>query len=118
MENALSITKTAMRSWLNSNFSGRWREVSGYDVALASNEWLVAMRVGVGNYGGKTPYDYHYWYRANNGKWYNKHGWREGSEMVSGNVVNPSTANSSDGWKLNGITNYYSSSTVYYAIRQ
>ena len=115
MENALSITKTAMRSWLNSNFSGRWREVSGYDATLASNEWLVAMRVGKNSTYG---FDYHYWYRANNGKWYNKHGWREGSEMVSGNVVNPSTANSSDGWKLNGITNYYSSSTVYYAIRQ
>ncbi len=111
--NALVRTKTRMATWLNANFSGRWREVNSYDATLNSNEWLVCMRVGVVN----GQFDYHYWYRANDGNWYNKHGYYNASEKVSGNVVNPSTANSSDGWKLGG-TYFYTSSTVYYAIQQ
>ncbi len=48
--------------------------------------------------------------------------------MVSGNVTNPSNANSSDGWSLDYFdqktqtiktyTNFYSSSTVYYAVKK
>lgn len=62
-------------------------------------------------------YDYHFWYCANNEKEYNKHGWYVASEMVPGNVLNPSTANSSDGWKLADTVNFYSSATVYCAIK-
>lgn len=115
---ALARTKTRMVQWLNEKFPGKWRQVSSYNTALNSNEWLVCMRVGVGDYTGDgiSDYDYHYWYRANTGDWYNKHGYKEASEKVSGNVVNPSTANTSDGWKLGGKY-YYTSSTVYYAVR-
>lgn len=103
-------------------------EVYRYDAPLASNEWLVAMRVGVGKYNDSYHYDYHFWYRASDGKWYNKHGHRAASEMVSGNVTNPSNANSSDGWSLDYFdqktqtiktyTNFYSSSTAYYAVKK
>lgn len=99
-------------------FPKGFRVVSGYDAALEQDEWLVCMRVGVevipilGNY-----YDYHFWYRASNGKWYNKHGWTNASECVEG-VVNPSTANDSTGWVLDYITNFYSSITIYYAVKQ
>ena len=60
--------------------------------------------------------DYHFRYRANNGKWYNKHGTNPSVE-VSGDVINPSTANTSDGWEHEGVY-FYKSETVYYAITQ
>lgn len=112
-ENALIRTKERMASWLNRYFNGKWREVDSYDADLYSNEWLVCMRVGIKN----RRYDYHYWYRASDGNWYNKHGYYAASEKVSGDVVNPSTANHSDGWAVNGEL-FYTSSTVYYAIQQ
>ena len=98
-------------------FPKGFREVSSYNAALEHDEWLVCMRVGV----DKIPvynqwYDYHFWYRASNGKWYNKHGWNNASECVE-DVLNPSTANSSSGWMLGNIVNFYSSSTVYYAVK-
>ena len=103
-----------MVEWLNCNFgSNKWREVNHYAVSLTNDEWLVCMRVGKG---GGVGFDYHFWYRANDGKWYNKHGYYYASECVEG-VVNPSTANNSSGWKLEDITNYYSSTTVYYAVK-
>lgn len=116
--NTLTRTKTRMVSWLDANFPNKWREVGSYDAALNSNEWLVCMRVGVGDYTGDgvSDYDYHFWYRASDGYWYNKHGYNAASEKVSGNVVNPSVANTSNGWKLYGKY-YYTSSTVYYAIQ-
>lgn len=55
---ALARTKTRMTTWLNSNFRGRWKEVSGPNVTLASNQWMIVMRIG--KQGGN--YDYHYWY--------------------------------------------------------
>lgn len=120
---ALRKTKIHMKSWLDEEFtSSGWREVGSYDAVINSNEWLVCMRVGVDKnvvvdeYGKKGLYDYHFWYRANDGKWYNKHGWYKKSECVEG-VVNPSTANSSSGWSIDGYTNFYSSDTVYYAIK-
>lgn len=116
VENALTRTKLRMNSWLNATFgSDGWRDVTseGYTAELKSNEWLVCMRVGKK---GQT-FDYHFWYRANDGKWYNKHGWlNEPEEMVGSNVINPSTANESSGWTLFSAKNFYSSSTVYYAI--
>lgn len=57
---ALARTKTRMTTWLNSNFRGRWKEVSGPNVTLASNQWMIVMRIG--KQGGN--YDYHYWYVA------------------------------------------------------
>lgn len=113
------VNFSRLASWLDTNFNGRWREVFSHDAALNSNEWLVCMRVGVGDFTGDgvSDFDYHYWYRANDGYWYNKHGYYAASERVSGNVVNPSTANTSDGWKMNGKY-YVTSATVYYAIRQ
>lgn len=110
--NALARTKTRMVSWLNANFPNKWREVSSYDATLKSNEWLVCMRVGVVN----GEYDYHFWYRANNGSWYNKHGYYYPSEKVSGDIIIPSTANDSNDWKV-GSTYFYTSNTVYYAIQ-
>lgn len=49
---ALARTKTRMTTWLNSNFRGRWKEVSGPNVTLASNQWMIVMRIGKqgGNY--------------------------------------------------------------------
>lgn len=114
---ALARTKLRMTSWLNETLSGKWRPVSNYDATLNSNEWLVAMRVGVDS--ADPWYDYHFWYRASNGKWYNKHE-EKPSEEVSGNVINPSTANTSNGWYHRDYPNYqfYTSDTVYYAIKQ
>lgn len=111
---ALEKTKVEMKKWLNNTFtSSRWREVERFDATLSSNEWLVCMRVGVIK---GSAYDYHFWYRADDGKWYNKHGWKNASECVEG-VIDPSKADSSSGWSLDGYTNFYSSDTVYYAIK-
>lgn len=103
-----------MTSWLNAKFPNKWRPVDRYDEPLDSNEWLVAMRVGVNS---EVGYDYHFWYRASDGNWYNKHGYPSVSEVVSGGVINPSVANSSDGWKL-GNTYFYTSDTIYYAVKR
>ena len=125
---ALKETKTQMNKWLNEEFtSSGWREVGSYDATINSNEWLVCMRVGVNKdlVDGDTKglYDYHFWYRANDGKWYNKHGWYKESKCVEG-VLNPAStmANSSSGWEYetkDGIIykNFYSSDTVFYAIK-
>lgn len=114
VSNALTRTKLRMETWLNDTFgSGNWRVVSGYNSSLASDEWLVCMRIGVVN----GEYDYHYWYRASNGTWYNKHGYYSAYERLTG-VMNPSTANTSSGWALGNITNFYSSNTVYYAVKK
>ncbi len=72
LSEALYTTKNEMESWLAINFPNRWREVSSYKAQLYSNEWLVAMRVGVGKIAPNKYYDYHFWYRASNGNWYSK----------------------------------------------
>lgn len=114
VDEALNKTKAKMELWLNKHFTAsNWREVSSYNASLSGNEWLVCMRVGVNNIIG---YDYHFWYRANDGKWYNKHGWILDPECIEG-VINPSTANSSSGWAYDTYTNFYSSDTIYYAIK-
>ena len=111
--NALERTKVRMEEWLDATFPNRWDEVDSYDAPLDFDEWMVCMRVGV-NQGEK--YDFHFWYRADDGDWYNKHGYYAASEKVSGNVINPSTANASDGWENNGAY-FYTSDTVYYTIK-
>ncbi len=111
---ALTRIQTRMTSWLNAKFPNKWRRVYRCDAPLDSNEWLVAMRVGVSREDG---YDYHFWYRASDGNWYNKHGHYKASEMVSSGKEDPSVANSSDGWKL-GNTYFYTSDTIYYAVKR
>lgn len=111
---ALRKTKTVMKKWLNEKFtSSRWREVSGYDSSLSSNEWMVCMRVGVTD---KYGYDYHFWYRANDGKWYNRHGWKTTTQYIDG-VENPSKDYTDKGWKLYDDVDFYSSDIVYYAVK-
>ena len=117
VDEALSKYKKYLEMWLKKKFSGRWREVSGYDTVLEQNEWMICTRLAWYKSPSINELDYHFWYRANDGYWYNKHGWYMASEQVSGNVVDPSSANTSDGWYLtNGI--YYNSDIIYYAIAQ
>lgn len=111
---ALKETKMQMKKWLNEEFtSSGWREVGSYDATINSNEWLVCMRVGVTEEKG---YDYHFWYRAKDGKWYNKHGWHNESQCVDG-VENPSKDYTDEGWKLGNDVDFYSSDIVYYAVK-
>lgn len=120
VSNALEKTRILMEGTkdksglLDECFPNGWRVVSSYNAALEQNEWLVCMRVGVNS---EKRYDYHFWYRASDGKWYNKHGAYHASECVDG-VENPSLANGSSGWSLDGIINFYSSETIYYAVKQ
>lgn len=139
---ALNSYKSNMSTWLNRYYNSRWTSPNAYDYNLSSDQWLVAMWVGAGtiSYTGSDPlvkayvndfnanykYDYHYLYRASNGKWYNKHG-GTASEIASGTWVDPAStaANSSDAWALSFPTSsggevsfyYYKSSTVFYAVR-
>lgn len=115
VSHAYNITKNRFETWLNKYYKNKWRDVTsaGYKTVLKDDEWLICMRVGINQYG---VYDYHFWYRANNGVWYNKHGWYNPSEQASNNV-NPSTDNSASGWTLNNKT-FYNSDTVYYAIKK
>lgn len=108
---ALARTKTRMTTWLNSNFRGRWKEVSGPNVTLASNQWMIVMRIGKQG----VRYDYHYWYRTNNGPWANKHGQTPSVLLPASDMP---TTNSSSGWALNGTTGFYNSSIVYYVLTQ
>lgn len=113
-DEALRRTKIKMKEWLNDKFTAsKWREVKSYDVSLSSDEWLVCMRVGVTEEKG---YDYHFWYRASDGKWYNKHGWYDKSRCVEG-VENPSNDYTNEGWAYNDDLDFYSSDTVYYAVK-
>lgn len=121
--NALNATreilegKNGSKGVLTECFPKGYRVVSSYDTTLEHNEWLVCMRVGVKKVGESDVYDYHFWYRASDGKWYNKHGWKEASECVEG-VVNPTLANGCSGWSLGSSINFYSSQTIYYAVKQ
>lgn len=90
----------------HSNFRGRWKEVSGPNVTLASNQWMIVMRIGKQG----ENYDYHYWYRTNDGPWANKHGQTPSVLLPASDMP---TTNSSSGWTLNGKTGFYNSSIVY-----
>lgn len=62
---ALKTFKKIMVLFLNDRFGkSNWREVSAYNSPLKADEWLVCMRVRVDG----NNYDYHFWYRANDGK--------------------------------------------------
>ena len=114
---ALKKTRQRFQQWLETYHKGGWRYISsddtGYKAVLDDDEWLICMRVGLYD---KRSMDYHFWYRANDGVWYNKHGWSNPSDQASDNV-NPSADNSASGWKLDGET-FYNSDTVYYAIKK
>ena len=123
VEEALSVTKNYMTVWLNNMFGDeRWREVNSCDDYVASNEWMVCMRVGVHKYVDSGSYDYHFWYRTSTGKWYNKHG-TEASEPVKytyssvKQVIDPSTTDIVDGWAKGSVEQYYNSKTVYYVVK-
>ncbi len=91
----------------------------GYKAVLKDDEWLICMRAG--NYYNKTSksfeYDYHFWFRANNGKWHNKHGWYYASEYMD-DIVDPSNASGASGWSCGAIKDFYNSKTAYYAIKK
>ncbi len=60
-------------------------------------------------------YDYHFWYRASNGNWYNKHGEAD-SVCVGINVIDPENPGTTNGWSEGGTSTAvnYGSEAVYY----
>jgi hypothetical protein len=110
----LDRTKARIVTWLNSNFSGRWEEVTSA-ATLNTNQWLIVMRVGKKIIGGIMVYDYHYWYRTDNGLWANKHG-SQSSVLLP--VSDTPSTNSSSGWALGGYSPFYDSSIVYYRVTE
>lgn len=108
---ALERTKARMNAWLNTNFRGKWKEVSGDNVTLATNQWLIVLRVG--KHGPR--YDYHYWYRTNNGPWANKHGQRASVLLPASDKP---TTDSSSGWALGSESKFYNSKIIYYVLTQ
>lgn len=121
ISNAYNITKNRFETWLNKYYKNKWRDVTsdGYKAVLKDDEWLICMRAG--NYYNKTSksfeYDYHFWFRANNGKWHNKHGWYYASEYMD-DIVDPSNASGASGWSCGAIKDFYNSKTAYYAIKK
>ena len=114
----LERTKQRLESnWLPQNFpNGRWENVTsqGLNASLNDKQWLVVMRVGFVNTGSTSVFDYHFWYRTNNGQWSNKHGTGGYSELLP--LSDTPTTNSSDGWALFGYYPFYSSAVVYYRV--
>ena len=108
---ALERTKSRMTAWLNANFRGRWKEVSGDNVSLAANQWLIVMRVGKKG----MQYDYHFWYRTNNGPWANKHGSKASVLLPASDKP---TTDSSSGWAAGVNSRFYSSKIIYYVLTQ
>ena len=123
-EAALLHTKTTLEEWMDDILGeDNWRQIAdttanpAYTAALYDDEWLVCMRVGVNKQNGSpTMFDYHFWYRANNGKWYNKHGSEKPAEASS--ELNPSTVKNAAGWEYKHSRNFYNSEVIYYAIKE
>ena len=129
------LTEATIKDFKDACPTGSIRVVSGYDAELKDGEWLVAMRFGRaikkythvdnGSIDYQPWFDYHYMYRASNGKWYTKHGYVEASEECSGNIINPSI-DATDGWasedvvepEISAETGYYNSETVYFAVKK
>lgn len=113
---ALQRTKTKMQSWLNTNFSGRWKEVYDPNITLSGNQWLIVMRVGKRNDAPDAyKFDYHFWYRTDTGPWANKHGGYSSVKLPASDLP---TTNSSSGWTLSSYDKYYNSSIVYYVLSE
>ena len=121
ISNAYNITKNRFETWLNKYYKNKWRDVTsdGYKAVLKDDEWLICMRAAnyYDDFDNSFNYDYHFWFRANNGKWYNKHGWYYASEYMD-DIVDPSNASGASGWRNGKIDDFYSSKTAYYAIKK
>lgn len=126
VEAALSYTKERLEMWMDDVLGeDNWRQIvdatanPAYKAALYDDEWLICMRVGVNRQNGATQnsFDYHFWYRANNGNWYHKPDYNDPSCLASGEL-NPSTVESAPGWKFKNSTDFYNSEVIYYAVKQ
>lgn len=131
--NSLSYTKEKVELWMDDIFGeDNWRQIidatanPAYKAALYDDEWLVCMRVGIGPITSSASnvrkvFDYHFWYRANDGTWYDKHGYHNGVSVAS-REENPSEENDANGWDYVGnagkVDSFYNSETIYYAIKQ
>ena len=117
VSNVLNTISGLLASWLNNTFPNKWRGVSSYNSYLYPDEYLVCLRVGKNS----DRWDYHFWFRASNGKWYDKHGWNSYEECL-GSIINPGNVSSTcPGWALtyNYTThyNFYTSNILYYAVK-
>ena len=128
---ALSYTKGCLEEWMDNNVEDgiweSWRQIVDTDNApaymkqLYDDEWLICMRVGISEVRSAPSYvsqifDYHFWYRAIDGKWYHKFGGAESDKACEG--VNPSTTGDVAGWKYYVTPEFYTSDTIYYAVKQ
>ncbi len=119
----LDIVKPQFEEWMNNNIgANKWEDVTnsgGINAVLANNEWLIVLRVGYHPellllY--QTPFDYHFWYRTDNGEWANKHGYYSTSQPLGTDI--PSDSNSI-GWKMDYLSaQYYDSDLLYYVITE
>ncbi len=117
----LEIIKPQFENWLD-NYIGstKWEDVTdsgGINADLANNQWLVVMRVGYQpslNSVLNTTFDYHFWYRTDEGEWVNKHGYNSVSQQLGEDLP---TDDDSIGWELI-IPTYYDSDLVYYRITE
>lgn len=113
-EKALARTKSCMNRWLEQNFKGRYKEVSGPGVTLSENQWLIVMRIRWVPVGSRVSYDYHFWYRTNTGVWANKHGLKPSVLLPP---TDQPTTDSSSGWYYGDVVpRYYTSDLVYYVL--
>lgn len=116
-----------MELWLEKTYSGgRW-EYGSLNDELASNQWMVVMRVGVRQFEGDLGYqrDYHFWYRTNTGNWAHKQGDNH-SELLP--ITDLPTSTNTTGWDtvFDKIINnnhyyvecphFYDSELVYYIL--
>lgn len=88
------------------NDLGRECRLTTYNSLLRPNEYRIAMRVA--NY-SETNFDYHFLVQLSNGGWAQKQGPLPSENLGS---INPTTYN----WSNGGISNYYNSSTLYFAV--
>lgn len=131
IDSALTYTKGKLEKWMDDNVEDgiweSWRQVIDTDNApsylqpLYDDEWIICMRVGIErtlNTPSTEPkiFDYHFWYRANNGIWYHK--WGETQPGKAWKGENPSTTTDVAGWQYNLTHKFYTSDTIYYAVKQ
>ncbi len=111
-EEILDIVQEYLEDWLEKNFDGEYRIAeNGYTENLEMGEWLVCLRTDNNS-------DYHFWYRASNGDWYNKHGEAD-SVCVGINVIDPGNPGTTNGWSKGGTSTAvnYGSEAVYYVVK-
>ena len=100
-------------SIVSNDYGRRCRRMNAKDDYLRSNEYKIAMRVGNHKYevNGKTyvDYDYHFMVQVNTSDWAHKQG--KTSSAFLGHI-DPSTYN----WSAGTYSNFYNSSTLYFAV--